>query len=224
MVSAPGTLLVKDPTRELREIIIDEKRFFLKRVFRSELQASIELYLTLQKPHSNPWREMTHIKHLQKAQIPVMDYAIAGEIHRWGFPAEGFILVAEVSGTSLDILYANADIKTKQRIAYSVGKLYGSLHVNGFYHPPRLQDIFAQKNGLEYDLQLIDRETRNPKPRNFSKQRSISNLKRGMKRHIQRGEFSITAEEIKHFCRGYTSTVNAQWSITPRQLIKKCRG
>lgn len=96
---------------------------------------------------------------------------------RLGVPQDGFIMTREVEGENLEDLFLAADAKGRAAIMDRLGTLVAGLHRDGFYATVRIRDIICSpREDGESELVLIDRETRNPAPRRYSRRRAKNSL------------------------------------------------
>jgi tRNA A-37 threonylcarbamoyl transferase component Bud32 len=201
-----GELVATDVGRTTHSIDLDGETFYLKCVDKPTPASALESLITLHKPHHYCWREMQQVESLQRHNIAVMDVAAAGEATSWGIPNFSFILVREVQGESLEIVFEAASSQEQLTLLEKLGSLVGRLHRGGFFAPVRMKDVIVDGQG---QFVLIDRETRKPGSRKFTRQKALRGLQRTMWRQ-QRDGIEWTKSELHVHLRAYLDETS-QW-------------
>ncbi len=173
-----------DKGRATHRLPLGGRNFYLKTVHKPIIAPSIEALLSFRQPHHYCWRELQQVQALQAHHIPVMDVAAAGEAGSMGVLNFSFLLAPEVEGTFLDQLFADADGDEQLSLLGRLGSLVGQLHSGGFFAPVRMKDVIVDTAG---QFVMIDRETRKPGARKFSRDRALSGLHRTLWRQSRDG-------------------------------------
>lgn len=182
--SKHGELVAQDGDRTTHRLQLGENTYYLKSVHKAILAPTVEALLTLRNPHHYCWREMQQVKALQTFGVEVMDVAAAGEKGTFGILDFSFILVPEVKGEIMADTFAAADKEHQLSLLAQLGTLVGRLHSGGFFAPIRMKDIIVDSSG---QLVMIDRETRKPGARKFTRNKAIMGLSRTMWRQSRDG-------------------------------------
>lgn len=228
MNTTAGELIDKDSRRDIQRIILNDKAFYLKRIFTEKITSSIESLCLGKLPHSKPYKELLHIQALQTAGFATMEVVAAGELTRLGIAREGFILSKEIKGTDLSILFKQSNLNDRLILISQFAQLNARLHVKGFFSPVRLKDVFyVPSNQQQSRMVLIDREARNPTPKPFSPQRThrvIDSIKTSIRRQ-KRSTSSIqyTHSEIRRALITYSQAIQHKWQISPKDLLSALR-
>lgn len=219
-----GESLDQGPSRAMSRLMIDGQIFYLKRMPRQSLRNSMEILLSGSRPHGTAYREMLHARALERAGFSVMKIIGAGEIRAFGFPGESFVISCAVPGTELDMVFRSTEPARKREIASEFGNLLGRLHVAGFFSRVRLKDLIVSggKEPVDWTYTLIDRETRQPSARAFSRSRAVSTLLATVLRHLKIG-FAFDSWEIRRFLGGYSRSISSKWKVTPLELMRLCK-
>lgn len=217
MTAAVGEVLASESLRETRILDIEGQRFFLKRVKKSKFSSAIEALLQGRWPHSYAWREMQHVEQLQQAGIPVMSVAAVGERRQFGLPKESFIAVVGVEGKDLEVVFRASNDTEKSLIMGQLGALCAELHRHGFLKPIRLKDLI-QTPSLQ--LVLIDRETRNPYPRRFSKKRALQSLIKASQRQSRDG-INFSEADTRTMLKAYYQGCSELWTEKEDIFVEK---
>jgi len=182
--SDDGELIARDKGRTTHRIQLGGGTYYLKSVHKTIVAPSIEALLTLRMPHHYCWREMLQVTALKHHGVGVMEVVAAGESASWGVLNFSFILVAEVKGRSLDELFAQAAPERQLDLLAQLGTLVGHLHSGGFFAPVRMKDVIVDADN---HFVMIDRETRKPGARKFSRKNALMGLSRTMWRQTRDG-------------------------------------
>jgi hypothetical protein len=219
-----GHTMSREQTRSMVRISLDGRTFYLKRMHRQTLANSLWILCTGEKPHGTAYREMLHVQELRKAGFDAMEVAAAGEFRRLGMPGESFLMTHAVEGEDLDPFYRSAPGAQQKEIARRFGELLGKLHASGFYSRVRLKDVLIGPGNALADrpFTLIDRETRHPYPRAFSRRKSISLLAAAASRHHRMG-IDVRPEVVKYFLSGYVVGVSGRWNVGRLAVFRLCR-
>ena len=201
-----GEVLEANQKRDTRRLTLGDEVFYLKRTKTEKIQSAIEFLLMGRVPHSKPYREAQHIHNLQQNHICTMEVVAYGEHTHLGMPRGGFILSKAVAGIEAESYFQQAQPAERLALCLAFGKLTGQLHSKGFFATTRLKDVFLQKSNDEYQLTLIDRETRNPKPKKFTLRRAKRSLSDSFRRQSRDGSrYSNT--ERQQFMHGYQQVI-----------------
>lgn len=224
MAKEVGQPMTKEKTRSMVKITLDGRTFYLKRMKKQTLANSLWIFLTGEKPHGTAYREMLHVKELRDAGFDAMEVAAAGEIRRLGLPGDSFLVTREVEGQDLDPLYRTSSVEDRREIARRFGELLGKLHATGFYSRVRLKDVLIGPGDSvsKRAFTLIDRETRHPYPRMFSKRKVLALLTAAISRH-QRMSVPVRPETVRWFLDGYVSGISPKWKISRLELFRICK-
>ena len=209
-----GELVDSDKGRTTHKILLGEEAYYLKCVDKPTPASALEALLTLRRPHHYCWREMQQVMSLQKENVAVMDVAAAGESLSWGIPQFSFILVKEVPGQSLDGVFESSPPENRLLLLQQLGKLHGRLHRSGFFAPARMKDIIVDQQG---QFVLIDRETRKPKVRRFTRGRALASLQRTMSRQARDGTFWSEAE-LSAYLEAYLDSTSPRLGLDAARL------
>lgn len=209
-------------TRQIRRLRVGDRDFFLKRLDEAPVRTSTELYLSGKRAHSAPYREMLHVENLRKAGIPVMQVVAVGEERRLGFPRRGFILTEGVPGASLQDALPHMDAERRAQVAEALGKLLAELHCAGFFNPLRLKDVFMDPDQADPEprLTLIDRETRRPTARRYTRARALRSLDRSAGRAGRYGRIMEPAERDR-LLDAYTTRLGRRAPMTAPDLAAR---
>ncbi len=214
-----GTLIEENSQRDVRCLDLNGQNFYLKRTKSEKLSSAFESYFRGRLAHSKPYKEMLQFRLLAQLDLDIAEVVAAGEELSYGIPVKGFILTREVPGQDLSLVYRAAGNKDRRHIMKHFGSLIGRLHGNGFFGSTRLKDIIsAGCPGDSPTLTLIDRETRNPYPKNIDKNKVISRLLLNIRRQTQQGEV-FTDKEWDSFVKAYCSSLPARLSIDAKDLL-----
>lgn len=212
-----GSVLELGPERSTYRLELSGHGYFLKQVRKRRLAPTLEALVSLQLPHHYAWREMLHVSALRAAGVQVMEVVAACERTTFGIPDTSAILVRQVEGRALDEGFLQADEAEQQSMLLKLGRLTGQLHLAGFFSPVRMKDIIVSAQDRYV---LIDRETRNPRPRTFSQRRALAGLRRFL--HRQTRDYpDWRAHHSLSFVSGYVEILRTQWDITPEQLLSE---
>ena len=210
-----GSALELGAERNTYRLELAGQGFFLKQVRKRRLGPALESLLRLRLPHHYAWREMQQVLALQAAGLDVMEVVAAGERTRLGVPEASAILVRQVEGTALDALYLQAEPGEQQAMLVKLGALTGKLHQAGFFSPVRMKDIIVTAQGRYV---LIDRETRSPRPRSFSRKRAQAGLRRFL--HRQRRDYpDWQSADSLSLLEGYLQALGPGWDTTAQRLL-----
>jgi hypothetical protein len=69
---------------------------------------------------------------------------------------------------------------------------------------------------------LIDRETRRPYPRAFSRRKALELLTASISRH-QRMGVQVGPETVRRFLEGYVPAVSGKWKVSRLELFRICK-
>jgi len=209
-----GELIAQDTGRTTHRITLENACFYLKCVEKSTPASALEALVTLRMPHHYCWREKQQVEYLQAHNIDVMEVAAAGETASWGVPNFSFILAREVPGESLDTLFDRASPAEQLELLEQLGSLVGRLHHAGFFAPVRMKDVIVDP---EHRLVLIDRETRKPGSRKFTRKKALHGLQRTMWRQ-QRDGIDWSKSELHVHLRAYLNETSQWLGIDEAQL------
>ena len=95
-----------------------------------------------------------------------------------------------------------------------LGKLHGQLHRSGFFAPARMKDIIVDQQG---QFVLIDRETRKPKVRRFTRGRALASLQRTMSRQARDGNLWSEAE-LSAYLEAYLDNTSPKLGLDVARL------
>lgn len=211
----------KNAQREVQKLTLGGQGFYLKRVWVEKTSSALESYLAGKLAHSRPFREMLHYRFLKADGFRVATVVAVGEELKFGFPQAGFILTREVEGRDLPLIYRDADSKIRKQILSRVGGLLGKLHNRGYFGSTRLKDIICNyRSDADMDMVLIDREVRNPCPRQANADQILSRLLLNVRRQIRQGEV-FSDREWQSFCRHYCEALNSTNCIEPESLYRE---
>ncbi len=143
-----------------------------------------------------------------------MQAAAHGERRVWGLPREGFLLVRAVPGQDVADLYRNAGLTTRLDLMERIGRLTGKLHAAGFFDHLRLKDLIAGPGGK---LTLIDRESRHPWAKRFTRRHALRAIARSVRRTLRDG-FRFGPATIGAFLGGYREGVSSRWRVSRNEL------
>ncbi len=210
-----GDALEHGSERSTYRLELQGHGYFLKQVRKRRLAPALEALLRLQLPHHYAWREMVHVKALRAAGVDVMEVVAACERTTLGIPDTSAILVRQVDGQALDERFLAADTAGQHAMLLQLGRLAGKLHLAGFFSPVRMKDIIVDRQGRYV---LIDRETRNPRSREFSQKRGLEGLRRFL--HRQNRDYpDWRQQDSLQFVTGYLESLGPRWHATPDQLL-----
>ena len=209
-----GELVAEDKGRSTHRLTLDGQTYYLKTVHKPILAPMVEALLALRKPHHYCWREKLQVDALQAHGIDVMEVAAAGESSSRGILDFSFLLAPEVSGAFLDQIYVAAGPQQQRALLEQLGTLVGQLHSGGFFAPVRMKDIVVKDDGR---FVMIDRETRKPGPRRFSRHHALQGLGRTLARQ-QRDGVHWEEEELAAHLRAYRTAVGAQLGLNESEL------
>ena len=223
MSSTAGELLDRDNRRDIQKIRLGNENFFLKRTWSEKTSSAFESYLSGKKAHSKPFKEMLQIGYLREQGFETAEVVAAGEQLKFGVPVGGFIMTREVNGEELTLKYSKADSLERSALLSQLGQLLGRLHRKGFFLSVRLKDIFVQETSEGTPLfVLIDREARNPAPKNFSARQAKNGLHTSARRQIRAGD-SLLPLELRTVLQHYCKEISVVWSIKPSKLMRELR-
>ncbi len=223
MKSSAGELLDADDRRDIQKIRLGNEDFFLKRTWSEKTSSAFESSLSGKKAHSKPFKEMLQISYLRAQGFDTAEVVAAGEELKLGIPVGGCIITREVSGEELTHRYARANSLERPVLLAQLGQLLARLHREGFFLSVRLKDIFVQENPERRPVfVLIDREARNPAPKQFSTRYAKNGLYTSARRQIRAGD-SLSPLELRTVLRHYCDEISDVWSIRPSQLMHALR-
>lgn len=214
-----GELVAEDIGRTTHRIALNGETYYFKSVDKPTPASALEALITLRLPHHYCWREMQQVESLQRHNIAVMDVAAAGESISWGVPHFSFILVREIEGDSLADVFDAASGSEQLVLLEKLGSLVGRLHRAGFFAPVRMKDVIVDERG---DFILIDRETRKPGARKFTRQKALRGLQRTMWRQ-QRDGIEWTTSELHAHLRAYLDETSQWLDLDEAQLEEMIR-
>ncbi|MCR8921592.1 hypothetical protein NO559_02340 [Dasania sp. GY-MA-18] len=217
-----GELIAEERKRYVRKLTLGDKTFFLKRSKIEKTSSAIEQLLSGRTPHSRPYRETLHIEHIKAANIKAMNVAAVGELVVRGIPKEGFILSEQAPGQDTELFYLAANKQQRLALYQALGGLLAKLHNHGFFANLRLRDVFCTLDQQQFDFTLIDRETRNPRPKKVTKKRCMQGLAESIRRQSLDGS-TPSALEIRALLKNYCHTLNRKININPKETLQKLR-
>ena len=209
--------------RELRRLTLsdngDARRFYVKRLGAEPARLHLRSLFFARRPRSGPLREQLLLQELHAAGFAVMESVAWGEARFYGLPREGFLVVREVPGTSVDVLYGELNSRSRQDLMRDMGNLVGRLHAHGFFQPVRLKDLIkSDRNGAGFVL--IDRETSKPWPARFSQRQCLVSLGRSCRRVLRDGH-RFGGNIVRAFLEGYLAGCNGRLNLAPDQLAER---
>jgi len=199
-----------------RMVMGDGSVFYLKRSGADSVFIHLRMILRGRWPCSAALRELGLLQLLRKAGFLAMEPVVWGEQRRFGYPVRGLLVVREVRGQDIAVLFDQADGFQKRILMKAVGRLTARLHIAGFFQPVRLKDIIRTEEGLV----LIDRETSKPWRSRVYMHQCISSLATAARRTVRDGHH-IGAGSACAFLHGYQRGLAERWKMWPRQLTKK---
>jgi tRNA A-37 threonylcarbamoyl transferase component Bud32 len=217
MNSAPGTVVSHGPGREVIRLHISGESFFLKRRRGESTVAMAGLLVHGHRPMCGALREARLLEQLEAGGFPVMKAAAYGERRVWGMPQEGFLLVRAVPGQLVADLYQKAEPAARFALMARVGQLAGKLHAAGFFEHLRLKDLIAGPDGT---LTLIDRESRHPWAKRFTRRHALRAIARTVRRTLRDG-LRFGPATARAFLNGYREGVAQHWRVTRPELRKQ---
>lgn len=183
--------------------------FYLKRTLREPFSKILLLLLRGIWPHVTSVREKQLVELLRVRGFSVMPVIAWGEKRIFGIPREGFVLVEEAPGLSLEAVFCKAECAHRLKIFKALGTLLGRLHSYGFFQVVRLKDLIVKDEN--FNLTLIDREATSPWPKSFSLNKCASALARCYCK-FKRSGFSLNhAKEWLAFLRAYRAELAHAW-------------
>lgn len=136
-------------------------------------------------PHSISYLELTAIDLLIQNNFAVTKPVAWGERRVLGIPVEGFLLVEEVPGVSVQTYWQQGDRQLRWRLMQDLGILLGKLNVAGFFAWVRLKDSICpaipDNPQQPIPLVLIDRECSPTRLEPFSARACYYCLARGLR-------------------------------------------
>jgi tRNA A-37 threonylcarbamoyl transferase component Bud32 len=209
-----GELVAQDKGRTTHRVQLGGQVFFLKSVHKPIVAPTVEALLTLKAPHHYCWREKLQVDALQAAGIAVMDVAAAGESTSRGILDFSFLLAPEVQGDFLDAIFSRSDRNDQLNLLGQLGEFVGRLHSHGFFAPVRMKDIIVSAEGK---FVMIDRETRKPGARRFSRHHALQGLGRTLARQSRDG-IQWGDEELKAHLAPYLEATGERLGLELDEL------
>ncbi|MEH6571065.1 MAG: lipopolysaccharide kinase InaA family protein [Halioglobus sp.] len=217
-----GDMIDSDHRRDIQKLRFGDSNYYLKRTHYEKTSSALESYLSGKLAHAKPFKEMLQISYLRQHGFDTAEVAAAGEKLKFGIPSGGFILTKEVSGEELSEKFSQATAEERSELLTQFSTLLGQLHRQGFFLSVRLKDLFYNAQGDAPKLILIDREARNPAPKNFSPTRAKESLYTSNRRQVRAGD-TLTPNELKQIIKGYCREIADTWAIAPSVLLKELR-
>ena len=219
MQTTGGTIVEENELRDIRCLNLEGLKFYLKRTRVERFSSAFESYCQGRMAHSKPFKEMMQLRALGKLGFAVAEVVAVGEELRFAVPIKGFIITREVPGQDLAQVYRAADKTDRNHIMTHFGALLGRLHDHGFFGSTRLKDIISSGDpGGTFRLTLIDRETRNPYPKQANRKTVIARLLFNIRRQAQQGEV-FSSGEWSAFTESYCGSLADHFNIDANTLL-----
>ncbi len=216
MSSKAGEVVSRCRNGEVLRINIDGCGFFLKSRHSEPRMAMAGLLLHMRRPMGGAMREARMLEELASCGFAVMQMAAYGERRSWGMPVESFLLTRAVEGECGRSFFQNAGQAARCDFMQRIGVLTGKLHCAGFFDPVRPKDLIVGPGG---DLTLIDRESRHPWPKRFSRRHAVRAIARTAERSLRKG-VRFGPSMIRSFLLGYREGVRSKWDVNAVRLLK----
>jgi hypothetical protein len=216
MHSKAGEVVSRCGTGEVLRINIGGEIFFLKRRHSESRLAMMGLLLHISRPMGGAIREARMLDQLASCGFPVMRAAAFGEKCEWGLPVESFLLTRAVAGESGRTFFQNSGQAARCDFMRQIGLLTGKLHSAGFFDPVRPKDLIV---GADGQMTLIDRESRHPWPKRFSRHRAVCAIARTAERTLRKG-VRFGPATVRCYLAGYRKGVGSKWETSLDRLVK----
>jgi tRNA A-37 threonylcarbamoyl transferase component Bud32 len=199
-----------------RLVLSDGSVFYIKRCGADATSVYLRMLLYGRRPRSSALRELQLLQILRSSGFLTMEPVAWGEESLFGIPLRGFLVVREVRGQDVSVLFEELNGLQKRALMKSIGRLVGRLHTAGFFHPVRLKDMIRTDDGLV----LIDRETSKPWRSVFLRCKCLSSLETSARRTLREGH-RIGAGSACAFLKGYRRGVAEHWKVWPQDLTSQ---
>ncbi len=206
----------KDSEKVRRLILNDGSAFYLKCCGADPAAIYLKMVLYGRRPRSSALREVHLLKTLRASGFLTMEPVAWGEESLLGVPSRGFLVVREVRGQDVAVLFDELAGVQKRALMKAIGRLIGRLHTSGFFHPVRLKDLIRTEDGLV----LIDRETSKPWHSMFLRWKCLSSLETSARRTLREGH-RIGAGSACAFLEGYHRGVANHWKVSSCELVSR---
>jgi len=214
MHCAAGEIVSRGKSGDVVRLDIDGEAFFLKRRHGESLPAMVGMLLHGHRPLGGAMREVRMLQQLSAGGFAAMQAAAYGERRIWGLPSKSFLLARAVKGVPAADLYQSAEPAVRCKLMQRIGRLTGQLHSAGFFDHVRPKDLIVGPNDT---LTLIDRESRHPWPKRFSRRHAVRAIARTVRRTVRDG-LRFGPDTIRAFLDGYREGVASRWKVSRNGL------